>query len=142
MAPDETPDIEGQDQAEVFDEENITQDGRDIATSDMQPDVLDVTRTADDGDLDEALDAEPDFDPDEMDEAEYEGLVQGEEDLDGPEQATRDQGDMVADDGGGPEAFEGEAFVVGGDDEGEPGSPDELIAEERDEHSALNDPEP
>jgi hypothetical protein len=44
-------DFDGQDHAEVFDEENITPDGRDIASSDMQRDVYDMTSF--DEDLDE-----------------------------------------------------------------------------------------
>jgi hypothetical protein len=59
---------DGQDLAEVFDEENITEDGRDIATSDLQRDVYDVT--SDDGDATQALEADDDFDPDQADEAE------------------------------------------------------------------------
>ena len=85
-----------QDQAEVFDEENITEDGRDIATSDLQRDVYDVT--SDDGDATEALEADDDFDPDQADEAELEEIVMAEEDLDEPRSFARDDADLVADD--------------------------------------------
>ena len=87
---------DGQDLAEVFDEENITEDGRDIATSDMQRDVYDVT--SDDGDAIEALAPDDDFDPDQADEAELEEIVMAEEDLDEPRSFARDDADLVADD--------------------------------------------
>jgi len=137
MTPD-TPKTEDQDQAEVFDEENITPDGRDIATADMQRDLPDVTATVDDADLGEALDEEPDFDPDAMDEAKYEAVVQGEEDLDGPERATRDQADLVAEDDASPAAFEGESFIADGSDDGDP----DPVDEPPDEQSALSPRKP
>jgi hypothetical protein len=95
------PDLEdneadGQDLAEVFDEDNITEDGRDIATSDLQRDVYDVT--SDDGDATEALEADDDFDPDQADEAELEEIVMAEEDLDEPRSFARDDTDLVSDD--------------------------------------------
>jgi len=133
MAPD-IPNLEGQDQAEVFDETNITPDGRDIATSDMQRDVADVTTAEDDADLDEALHEDPDFDPDAMDEAEYEEVVLREEDLDRPELATRDQGDLVAEDDGSPADYEAEGFIADGDEDEAPTPVDET----RQERSALN----
>ena len=136
MAPD-IPEIEGQDQAEAFDESNITPDGRDIATSDMQRDVIDVTRVEDDADLDEALREDPDFDPDEMDEAEYEEVVLREEDLDGPETATRDAADLVAEDDGRPADYEGEGYIAGGDED-EATPVDEAVEESLEERSALN----
>jgi len=92
----EDNDADGQDLAEVFDEENITEDGRDIATSDLQRDVYDVT--SDDGDATEALEADDDFDPDQADEAELEEIVMAEEDLDEPRSFARDDPDLVADD--------------------------------------------
>lgn len=94
--PDDFGDIEGQDQAEVFDEENITPDGRDIATSDMQPDVYDMTSVAEDAD--DTLEPDSGFDPDEADEAELETIVQAEEDLDEPRSFVRDDADLVGDD--------------------------------------------
>jgi len=103
------PDLEdneadGQDPAEVFDEENITEDGRDIATSDLQRDVYDVT--SDDGDATEALEADDDFDPDLADEAELEQIVMAEEDLDEPRSFARDDADIVAEDDIGPADLE------------------------------------
>jgi hypothetical protein len=90
--------LEGQDLAEVFDEENITEDGRDIATSDMQRDVYDVT--ASDEDATDALQPEDDFDPDAADEAELEEIVMAEEDLDfdEPRSFARVNADLVSDD--------------------------------------------
>jgi hypothetical protein len=88
--------LEGQDQAEVFDEANITEDGRDIATSDLQPDVYDATSS--DEDATDALTPEDDFDPDAADEAELEQIVMAEEDLDEPRSFASDRADLVADD--------------------------------------------
>lgn len=111
------PDIDadepdGQDLAEVFDEENITEDGRDIATSDMQRDVYDVT--ASDEDAIDALQPDDDFDPDTADEAELEEIVMAEEDLDfdEPRSFARDNADLVADDDLSPADLE-----AGGDDD-------------------------
>jgi hypothetical protein len=89
-------DFEGQDLAEVFDEENITEDGRDIATSDLQRDVFDATSV--DEDADEALEPQDDFDPDQADEAELEQIVMADEDLDEPRSFARDNADLVTDD--------------------------------------------
>lgn len=96
--------LEGQDQAEVFDEENITEDGRDIATSDLQRDVFDVTSA--DEDATEALAPDDDFDLDEADEAELEEIVMAEEDLDEPRSFGRDRADLVASDDLSPADFE------------------------------------
>lgn len=92
--PDQFDDADGQDLAEVFDEENITPDGRDIATSDMQPDVFDATSVEEDAN--EALEPQDDFDPDSADEAELEEVVMAEEDLDRPRTFARDRADLVA----------------------------------------------
>ena len=89
-------DFEGQDLAEVFDEENITEDGRDIATSDLQRDVFDATSV--DEDADEALEPQDDFDPDQADEAELEQIVMADEDLDEPRSFAGDNADLVTDD--------------------------------------------
>ena len=129
------PDIEGQDQAEVFDEENITPDGRDIATPDLQRDVLDVTSVKEDAH--DALAPDPNFDPDKMDEAEYEEVVQAEEDLDEPSPATRDEGDLVAEDDPRPADFEGESPIAEGEEDGTPAPVDEAIAAANEEGSAL-----
>jgi len=88
--------IEGQDLAEVFDEENITEDGYDIATSDMQRDLFDATSV--DEDANEALEPDDNFDPDAADEAELEEIVMADEDLDEPRSFARDDADLVADD--------------------------------------------
>jgi hypothetical protein len=87
---------DGQDLAEVFDEENITEDGVDIATSDMEPDLFDVTSV--DEDANAALEPEDDFDPDEADEAELEEIVMADEDLDTPRRVGRDNADLVTTD--------------------------------------------
>ncbi len=89
-------DPDDQDLAEVFDEENITEDGFDIATSDLQRDVFDVTSA--DEDANEALEPDDDFDPDQADEAELEEIVMAEEDLDEPRSFARDNADLVATD--------------------------------------------
>ena len=102
--PIDPADLEGQDQAEVFDEENITPDGRDIATSDLQRDVFDATSV--DEDADEALEPDDDFDPDAMDEAEYEEVVLAEEDLDEPRSFASDRSDRIAGDDEQPDDYE------------------------------------
>ena len=89
-------DFEGQDLAEVFDEENITEDGYDIATSDLQRDVYDATSVEEDAD--EAREPQDDFDPDQADEAELEQIVMADDDLDEPRSFARDDADLVADD--------------------------------------------
>src|SRR5580658_1401243 len=89
-------DPDGQDLAEVFDEENITEDGFDIATSDQQRDVFDVTSA--DEDANQALEPQDDFDPDQADEAELEEIVMAEEDLDMPRSFARDRAELVATD--------------------------------------------
>ncbi len=64
---------EGQDEAEVLDETNLTPDGDNIANFDDLPDLLDVTSAdgdADDDDLDEEFDEDGEFegeDPDDED---------------------------------------------------------------------------
>ncbi len=105
--PDPIDAPEGQDEAEAFDEENITEDGRDIATSDMQRDVLDVTTVAEDADLDDVLaPAETDFDPDAMDEAEYEEVVLADENLDEPRTFRVDSAGVVTTDDVSPADYE------------------------------------
>jgi len=118
----DTPDgeIEGQDLAEVFDEENITEDGYDIATSDMQRDVFDATSV--DEDANEALEPDDDFDPDEADEAELEEIVMSDEDLDEPRSFKRDDADLVSDDDLRPADLEADSLdddldALGYDDE-------------------------
>jgi hypothetical protein len=95
-----------QDQAEVFDEENITEDGRDIAASDMQRDVYDLTSAPEDAN--EALAPQDDFDPDAADEAELEEIVMADEDLDEPRSFGRDNADLVRGDDLGSAQMESE----------------------------------
>jgi hypothetical protein len=104
---------DGQDQAEVFDEENITRDGYDIATSDMQPNLFDATSV--DEDANEALEPDDDFDPDTADEAELEEIVMAEEDLDEPRSFARDDSDLVSDEDLSPADLE--AGALSDDDE-------------------------
>jgi len=111
VEPRETDDLEGQDVAETFDETNITPDGDDIATSDMQRDVFDFTAVPEDADLDDALAPQDDFDPDAMDEAEYEEVVMAEEDLDEPRSFRGDDADRVGDDDLQPQDLEPEALA-------------------------------
>ena len=106
--PDQPDEIEGQDLAEVFDEENTTADGRDIATPDLQRDVYDVTSA--DEDASDALAPEDDFDPDAADEAELEEIVMAEEDLDQPRSFARDDTDLVANDDLRPADFEADSL--------------------------------
>jgi hypothetical protein len=137
--PRETDDLEGQDVAETFDETNITPDGGDIATSDMQPDVYDATTTVEDGDLDDALAPEDDFDPDAMDEAQYEEVVMAEEDLDEPRSFRGDDADRVGDDDPQPQDLEPEALsdedlaTLGYDDARRPPDHDPEVEERLDE---------
>ncbi|HUZ11544.1 MAG TPA: primosomal protein [Caulobacteraceae bacterium] len=124
--PREPDDVEGQDLAEVFDEENITPDGRDIATSDMQRDVYDATTAAEDADIDDVLAPEADFDPDAMDEVEYEEIVMADEDLDEPRSFRADDADRVRQGDAQPADLESELLAdddieaLGYDDERRP----------------------
>lgn len=102
-------DYDDQSLAETFDEENITPDGRDIATSDLERDVYDVTSA--DEDATDALAPDDDFDPDAADEAELEEIVLADEDLDEPRSFTRDDADLVADDDLRPADFEPESLA-------------------------------
>jgi len=114
-------DPDDQDQAEVFDEENITEDGYDIATSDMQPNLFDATTV--DEDANEALEPADDFDPDKADEAELEEIVMADEDLDEPRSFARSNTDLVADEDLSPADLEAENLddediaAAGGGDE-------------------------
>ncbi|HSZ53917.1 MAG TPA: primosomal protein [Caulobacteraceae bacterium] len=117
IEPDE--DADDQDQAETFDETNLTEDGEDIARPDMMRNVYDVTSAEDDAaDGDFGDEDDDDFDPDALDESERESLLEeddGIDDDDGP--ITRDQGDLVSIDDCRPSDFEGEAQSTGPDDE-------------------------
>jgi hypothetical protein len=114
--PDNAEDADSQDLAEVFDETNITPDGEDIAPGDLQRDVFDVTAAEDDGDEDDARAAPEstgdEFDPDTLDEAEYEEIVLAEEDLDEPRSFGGNDADRVSDEDDGPEDFESESSDV------------------------------
>jgi hypothetical protein len=109
--PDPNNDLEHDDQglAETFDEENITPDGRDIATSDLQRDVFDVTAVAEDAN--DSLEPQDDFDPDRADAAELEEIVLADEDLDEPRSFARDDADLVAADDPRPADFESESLA-------------------------------
>jgi hypothetical protein len=127
--PDPNNDLDDDDQslAETFDEENITPDGRDIASSDMQRDVFDVTSVPEDAR--EALEPEDDWDPDAADEAELEEVTQVDEDLDGPLPIGPDPTNLVADDDETPADFEAEDLAD--DDLEELGYDDENPATDR-----------
>jgi hypothetical protein len=88
----DSDDFDPQDQAEAFDESNLSP-GEDMRTFDELPDVEDFTQAAGDRDEDEALALDADeFDPDAMDDADLEdddelhyraATEEHEEDLDG-----------------------------------------------------------
>ncbi|MDB5482010.1 MAG: hypothetical protein JWO83_3063 [Caulobacteraceae bacterium] len=86
-------DADSQDLAEVFDETNTTRDGYDIADPDMAPDVFDVTSAEDDDDDDE--EDPDDFDPDQVDEAEREEMLEEDDGIDSPRVLPLDEADLV-----------------------------------------------
>ena len=103
MANDLNDGADAQDQAEIFDETNITRDGDDIAHPDMARDVFDVTREDEDSD---PLDAGgPDFDPDLADEAELEFELDLDDGVDEP-RVLADDADRVATDDATPADYE------------------------------------
>jgi hypothetical protein len=122
--PNQPDEIEGQDLAEVFDEENITPDGRDIATSDLERDVYDVTSSEEDAT--EAPAPDDDFDPDSADEAELEAIVMAEEDLDQPRSFAGGDSDLVANDDLRPADFEAESLSDDDIEAADDGSGDDL----------------
>ena len=95
MAADLDLDADAQDQAEVFDETNITRDGDDIAHPDMARDVYDVTAADGDAD-DEDEDDVDDFDPDAVDEAELEMMLESDDGVDGSGASGPDDADRVS----------------------------------------------
>ncbi|MGI8839210.1 MAG: primosomal protein [Caulobacteraceae bacterium] len=99
---DDAPDA--QDQAEVFDETNLTRDGEDIAHPDMARDVFDVT--AEDEDSDPVEIGEGDFDPDLADEAELEGELDLDDGVD-EARALPGDADLVSTDDAAPADYEG-----------------------------------
>jgi len=103
MADDLNDGADAQDQAEVFDETNITRDGDDIAHPDMARDVFDVTREDEDSEPLEAGGA--DFDPDLADEAELEFELELDDGVDEP-RVLADDADLVANDDASPADYE------------------------------------
>jgi hypothetical protein len=101
--PDLNDRADPQDQAEVYDETNITRDGDDIAHPDMARDVFDVTREDGDADPVEADSAE--FDPDLADEAEIEAELDLDDGVD-EARVLADDADLVATDDASPADYE------------------------------------
>ena len=126
MANDLNDGADAQDQAEIFDETNITRDGDDIAHPDMARDVFDVTR--------EDEDAEPlaaggaDFDPDLADEAELEFELDLDDGIDEP-RVLADDADLVTTDDATPADYE--ADDISDEDLHALGYDDETPAERR-----------
>jgi len=85
-----------QDQAETFDETNLTRDGEDIAHPDMARDVADYTAAPEDSDEDEA--ADEDFDADDVDEAQIDLMLERDDGVDEPRSFAADDADRVASD--------------------------------------------
>jgi hypothetical protein len=104
--PDLEDDPDSQDLAEVFDEENLTKDGFDIANPDMAPDVFDVTSTEDDAEDSEAVDA-ADLDVDNIDEAERELMFEEDDGIDSDRAEPIDEADLVTTDGELPADYQG-----------------------------------
>jgi hypothetical protein len=104
-------DADSQDLAEVFDETNITRDGVDIAHPDMAPDVYDVTVADDDADEDEFGGEDPgggdDFDPDDLDEAELEAMLEEDDGIDEAADAADGGADRVSSDDPSPADYQG-----------------------------------
>ena len=117
-------DADSQDLAEVFDETNITEDGFDIADPDMARDVYDVTTAEDDEDEDQPEDQD-DFDPDQLDEAEREQMLEEDDGVDTPRVLPPDEADLVL--AGGPTP-EDDAIR---DESESAGTPDKAILDER-----------
>ncbi len=107
-----------QDVAEIFDEDNITEDGVDIAHPDMERDVYDVTSAEDDSDDDDFGDEDDDdFDPDDVDEAELETMLEEDDGIDAPRELGRDDEDLVTATDESPADFEGGDDAEEDDDE-------------------------
>jgi hypothetical protein len=103
---DETDD--SQDMAEIFDETNTTRDGVDIAHPDIAPDEYDVTRAEDDADEDQPTDVD-DFDPDDVDEAALESMLEEDDGIDQTAHLRPDAADDVSLDEPTPADFQGAA---------------------------------
>jgi len=97
-----------QDQAETFDETNITRDGEDIATPDMAAGVYDATHADDDDDIDGVEAADDDFDPDDMDEEEVEVTLEMDGGVDEERSFKPSGADRVGDDDDQPARYEAE----------------------------------
>src|SRR4051794_7109737 len=86
-----------QDVAETFDETNITADGDDIAHPDVARGVFDVT--SDPADAIDELAEDDDFNPDEVDEAELEVMLEADDGVDSESELPADDGaDLVSTD--------------------------------------------
>jgi hypothetical protein len=104
MASDVNDGADAQDQAEIFDETNITRDGDDIAHPDMARDVYDVTREDEDS---EPFETEgEDFDPDQADEAQLEMELGMDDGVDEARQFLADDSDRVTTDDVRPADYE------------------------------------
>ena len=136
MADDVTDGADAQDQAEVFDETNITRDGDDIAHPDMARDVFDVTR--EDEDSDPAEIGEGEFDPDLADEAELEGELDQDDGVD-EARVLPDDADLVATDDAAPADYEADDLsdedlrALGYDDDRKPAEHDWAVERRLDE---------
>jgi hypothetical protein len=123
MANDVNDGADAQDQAEIFDETNITRDGDDIAHPDMARDVFDVTAEDEDSEPFEA--AGEDFDPDLADEAELEGELDLDDGVDEARAFLADDAGVTTDDAR-PADFEADDLsdedvaALGYDDEAQP----------------------
>jgi ribonuclease E len=104
--PDLEDDPDSQDLAEVFDEENLTRDGFDIAHPDMAPDVYDVTSAIGDADDEEAEIGE-DVDFDEIDEYEREAMLEEDDGADSDDDVRVHDADLVTADDQSPADFQG-----------------------------------
>ncbi len=99
-------DADSQDLAEVFDETNTTRDGVDIAHPDMAPDVYDVVTADDDADGDDLGD-DDDFDPDNVDEADLEALLEEDDGIDEAVDGDTGDSDRVSSDDPSPADYQG-----------------------------------
>jgi hypothetical protein len=104
MASDLNDGADAQDQAEIFDETNITRDGDDIAHPDMARDVFDVT--VDDEDSEPFDTGGDDFDPDLADEAELEAELAPDDGVDEVREPSADDADRVTTDDARPADYE------------------------------------
>lgn len=136
MADDVTDGADAQDQAEVFDETNITRDGDDIAHPDMARDVFDVTR--EDEDSDSAEIGEGEFDPALADEAELEVELNQDDGVD-EARALPDDADLVTTDDATPADYEADDLsdadlhALGYDDDRKPADHDRRVERRLDE---------